>query len=348
MSASEDRAFLVLLAAVTVALVWILLPFYGAILWAVVFAILFISLQRRLTDLMGGRRSLAALATIGIIVTMVIVPVTLVASALIDEIVALYQRIQSGELDIGAKLQAVFDSPPEWAAGWLDRLGLTNLESLRERLSTGMARAGQFLATRAVNVGQNTARFAVNLFVMLYLLFFFLRDGDAIARRISDATPLRSEQQDALIAKFAVVIRATVKGNVVVALLQGALGGLIFWILDIHAALLWAVSMAILSLLPAVGAFLVWAPVGVYLLVTGSVWEGAVLIAFGVLVIGLVDNVVRPLLVGKETKMPDYIVLISTLGGIAVLGLNGFVLGPMIAATFIAAWDIHSTQRRLA
>jgi predicted PurR-regulated permease PerM len=136
-----------------------------------------------------------------------------------------------------------------------------------------------------------------------------------------------------------------VKGNIVVAILQGALGGLIFWLLGIHAPLLWGVLMAFLSLLPAVGAGLVWAPVALYFLATGAVWQGAVLIAFGVLVIGLVDNLLRPVLVGKDTRMPDYVVLVSTLGGIAIFGLNGFVIGPLIAAMFIAARDLFAASR---
>jgi predicted PurR-regulated permease PerM len=160
------------------------------------------------------------------------------------------------------------------------------------------------------------------------------------------AVPLSADRQRALFAKFAVVVRATVKGNIVVALLQGALGGLIFWLLGIHAPLLWGVLMAFLSLLPAVGAGLVWAPVALYFLATGAVWQGVVLIAYGVLVIGLVDNLLRPILVGKDTKMPDYVVLISTLGGIAVFGLNGFVIGPLIAAMFIAAWDLFAASRK--
>ena len=130
------------------------------------------------------------------------------------------------------------------------------------------------------------------------------------------------------------------------ALLQGALGGLIFWFLGIGAPLLWGVVMAFLSLLPAIGAALVWMPVAVYLLATGAVWQGVVLILYGMLVIGLVDNFLRPILVGKDTKMPDYVVLISTLGGIATFGLNGFVIGPVIAAMFIAAWDLFSESRR--
>jgi predicted PurR-regulated permease PerM len=126
---------------------------------------------------------------------------------------------------------------------------------------------------------------------------------------------------------------------------QGALGGLIFWLLGIHAALLWAVLMAAVSLLPAVGTALIWLPVAVYLLASGSVSKGIVLVAYGVVVIGLVDNVLRPVLVGKDTKLPDYVILVSTLGGIAIFGFNGLVIGPVIAAMFMAAWDIFAASR---
>jgi predicted PurR-regulated permease PerM len=133
-----------------------------------------------------------------------------------------------------------------------------------------------------------------------------------------------------------------------VALVQGALGGLIFWILGIHAPVLWGVVMAFLALVPAVGAGLIWAPTAIYLIATGDTWQGVTLIAFGVLVIGLVDNILRPILVGKSTRMPDYLVLISTLGGIAAFGISGFVTGPLIAALFVAIWDIVATARAAA
>jgi predicted PurR-regulated permease PerM len=143
-----------------------------------------------------------------------------------------------------------------------------------------------------------------------------------LVRKVRTAVPLAEPQKRRLQLKFNRVVRATVKGNVLVAVTQGALGGLIFWFLDIPSALLWAVLMAFLSLLPAVGAGIVWAPVAAYFLF-GATWQGVVLGLFGVFVIGLVDNVLRPILVGKDTKMPDYLILISTLGGLAVFGLNG-------------------------
>jgi predicted PurR-regulated permease PerM len=338
----EDKTFLLLLIVVTVAFAVILWQFFGAILWGVVLAILFAPVYQRLLTSMRQRRTLAALATMAVIVLMVILPLTLIVASLVEEAGGVYKKIESGELNFGDYFRQVFDALPSWAASLLDRVGVTDLSGLQQRLTAGLARAGQFLIPKAFNVGQNTFNFFVSLFVMLYLLFFLLRDGDRLSRRIKGSIPLRQEHQAALAKKFAAVIRATVKGNIVVALLQGGLGGLIFWFLGIHAPLLWAVVMAILSLLPAVGAALVWLPVAIYLLATGAVSRGIILMAYGALVISLVDNFVRPMLVGKDTRMPDYVVLLSSLGGLALFGINGFVIGPVVAAMFIAVWDIFS------
>jgi predicted PurR-regulated permease PerM len=340
----EDNTLLLLVVAVTLAFAWILWPFSGAILWATVLAIVFASLYRRLSRSMA--HNLAALATVLIILTLVILPLTLTAAWVVEEATSLYQTIQSGEWDFGKFFQQVLDALPAWARDVLDHLGLTDLGAFKERLSAALVKGSKFIAAQALDIGKGTAGFFVSLAVMLYLLFFFVRDGEALARRISDAIPLRPEQQRALIGKSTTVIRAMFKGTILVAIVQGALGGLIFWALGIHAAVLWAVVMAFLSLLPAVGAAAVWLPVAIYLLATGSVWQGLVLIGYGAFVIGLVDNLLRPFLVGKDTEMPGYLVLISTLGGIAVFGLNGFVLGPVIAALFIAVWDIFSASRR--
>jgi hypothetical protein len=171
------------------------------------------------------------------------------------------------------------------------------------------------------------------------------RDGEALASDVRHAIPLAVAHRRELFQKFTVVVRATVKGNLVVAALQGLLGGLAFWFLDVDGALLWAVVMAFLSLLPAVGAALVWAPVALYFFLAGDFWSVAGLAAWGVLVIGLVDNLLRPLLVGKDTRLPDYLVLTTTLGGMAVFGINGFVLGPAIAAMFVAVWHIYGSTR---
>ena len=341
----QEKTFLLLVIAISLAFAWILWPFYGAVLWATVLAIVFAPLYRRLSRSMQQRHNLAAFTTVVIIVVIVILPSTLITASLVQEAAGVYGKFQSGELNVARDFQRIVDALPTWVTSLLDRFGLTNLTEMQERLFAGLVKGSQFFATQALNIGQITFELIIRLLVMLYLLFFLLRDGDELFRTIKNAIPLRAEQQRAVFSKFATVIRATVKGTIVVAVVQGALGGLIFWFLGIRAALLWAVLMAFLSLLPAVGAALVWLPVAIYLVVTGAIWQGLVLIAYGVLVIGLVDNLLRPILVGSDTKMPDYVVLISTLGGIEIFGMNGVILGPLIAALFLVVWDMLSASR---
>ena len=341
----EDKFFLLLISAVSVAFAWVLWPFFGAVFWATVLAIIFAPLHRRLAASMGQRRTIAALATMAIILTIVILPAILIGASLVRETIGVYERIQSGELDFAEMFRQVGAALPAWATRVLESLGLSDFSALQDSVSQGLTKGLKFLGTRAVSIGQNTFAFVAGFFVMLYVLFFLLREGRDLLQRIRDAVPLEDAVKLELGGKFAAVIRATVKGNIVVAIAQGALGGFIFFMLGINAALLWSVVMAFLSLLPAVGSALVWFPVALYLLATGATWQGIVLVAYGVLVIGLVDNVLRPILVGKDTKMPDYVVLVSTLGGIAILGINGFVIGPVIAAMFIAVWHMVAASR---
>jgi predicted PurR-regulated permease PerM len=343
----ETRSFVLLLAIVTLAFGWILLPFWGAVFWGVIIAILFAPLQRLLVRRLGQRRTWAALATLAIIILIVTPPLILITATLVQEGSGVYARMKSGELDFGRFFQQIVAALPPWFTQLLDRFGIGNLGDIERRLTTAVAEASQLIATQVLGIGQNTLQFVVGFFIALYLAFFLLRDGPALAQRLKTAIPLDERHKHALAQKFATVIRATVKGNIVIAIIQGTLGGLALWVLDVRGALLWAVLMAFLSLLPAVGAGLIWGPVAVYLLVTGSVIQGVGLIAFGVLVIGMVDNVLRPILVGKDTRMPDYVVLISTVGGLAVFGINGFIIGPVIAAMFIAVWDIYASERSL-
>lgn len=341
----QFKSLTVLLVLVTVAFIWILLPFYGAVFWAVILGIVFAPMQRRLQAKFGWQRNLTSLCTLAICLVIAILPVIILSVLLVQEGATVYKNIESGELDIAAYLAQFKHSLPPYFQHLLDRFGMGELNALREKIVKSAMQGSQVLASQAFSFGQGTFEFVVSFFIMLYLLFFFLRDGAELARKVRTAVPLEEGHKRRLQLKFNRVVRATVKGNLVVAVTQGALGGAIFWFLDIPSALLWAVLMGFLSLLPAVGAGIVWAPVAVYFLLSGMIWQGVVLGLFGVFVIGLVDNVLRPILVGKDTKMPDYMILISTLGGLAVFGLNGFVIGPLIAALFMSSWALFAETK---
>lgn len=336
----HQTSFYLLLLAVSIALCFVLAPFFSTVLWSTILALIFQPVQRWLVARLGGRRNLAAIITLMICLVIVILPLTFVASALIREISNAYGQVRSGSLDIGAFFSRGVRALPQSLQNLLERYDLMDLPGLQQRLSAGAAQISQFVATRALSVGQITLQVVVSFFVMLYLLFFLVRDGREISRLVRDAIPLDEQRKQHLIRKFTTVIRATVKGNVAVAVVQGALGAIALWVVGVQGALLWGFVMMLLSLLPAVGASLVWGPIAIYFFSTGAIAKGLGLAIFGAAVIGTIDNVLRPVLVGKDTRLPDWVVLISTLGGISLLGLNGFVIGPLIAALFISCWDL--------
>jgi len=343
--APDGPALWVLLGVVTLALGWILLPFYGTILWSAIIAMVFAPVNARLLVRARGRKTVAALGTLLLVVVLVMLPLALVTAALVNEAAQVYQQLRSGEINPERFFGGLFGSLPDWLVSLLGRFGMGDFGTIQRKLSLELSQAGQYIAGQALDIGQNTFDFMASLFIATYLAFFLIRDGEALARGARHALPLDAASKRALFAKFTTVIRATVKGNLLVAAIQGALGGLAFWFLGVSGALLWAVLMAFLSLLPAIGAALVWLPVAIYLFLAGAVWQSLALVAWGVLVIGLIDNLLRPFLVGKDTRMPDYVVMITTLGGMAVFGINGFVLGPLIAAMFIAVWHLHITAQ---
>ncbi len=344
-STVHQKFFHILLFVVTLAFGWIMVPFFGAIFWGTILAILFQPLQRYLAARFGKRRNLAAFSTLALTILIVILPLGFVAATLVQEIGLAYVQIKSAQPNFTVYFQKAIHVLPASMQTLLGRFGLTDIPSIQQRLTNGAAAISQFVASQALSIGQNTFQFVIGFGVMLYLVFFLLRDGGEIGRRIRRALPLDEAPKQHLIAKFTTVVRATVKGNIAVAAAQGFLGGMIFMFLGIQGSLLWGVLMAFLSLLPAIGAALVWAPAAAYFFVTGDIWRGVILILFCVVVIGMVDNVLRPILVGKDTKMPDWVVLISTLGGMGLFGINGFVIGPLIAALFMAAWDLFTQDQ---
>ena len=341
----EDGGFAVLVLAVTLAFAWLMMPYFGAILWGVVAAIVFGPVYRRMAVSFGGREGLAATLTLLLILSLVIVPALLLGVSLIEEAAGLYNQLQSGGIDIAEVVGKLRSGLPPWISRLAGENGLMDAGQLRGMLRSGLSSGLGSVASQALTVGQGALSFLAALGVMLYLTYFLLRDGDLLSDRLKSAIPLQPELRDRLLDKFLRVVRATIKGTVLVAVLQGIVGGIIFWALGIEAPLLWGLLMGFFSLVPAVGTGIIWVPVALYLLVTGSVWQGLVLVFCGFFVIGLIDNLLRPILVGKDTKLPDFVVLIATVAGLELFGLSGFVIGPIIAALFIAVWDIVTELR---
>jgi predicted PurR-regulated permease PerM len=336
----EDSGFLALIALISLAFFWLALPFLGSIMWGVIVAILFRPVYVRLDKRLGGRPNTAATLCLLLIIAVVVVPALLLGFSLVQEAAGLYVQLQSGQIDIPGMFDRFRGALPDWAEEMVVTAGWSDLDAARRMIGSSLTTVLETFASRALGFGQGALQMLAALGVMLYLAFFLLRDGLVIGDKIKAALPLRASVRDRLIEHFIVVIRATMKGTVVIALVQGTVGGVIFWLLGIEAPILWGLLMAMFSLIPAVGTGIVWVPVAIYLLVTGSVTEGMILVFCGFFVIGLVDNILRPILVGHDTRMPEFVVLISTLAGLNLMGLNGVILGPVIAALFIAVWEI--------
>lgn len=334
--------FIVILAIVTIAFFDVLAPYFSAILWAAILAVIFAPLKSLLRRKMGDRNGLASFVTLLIICLIVFTPLAIITSSLVVEINTVYTKLQTNSAQFPTVFASLLQHLPEWAQTWLADHDLNNAAQIQQKLSGFALKGGQYMAGSVFLIGKGTFTFTVGFGVMLYLLFFLLKDGAWLVGLILEALPLSTYVKHHLLMKFAAVSRATVKGTVVVAVVQGVLGGFAFWITDIDGSLLWGALMAFLSLIPAVGSAIVWVPAAIFFFATGALWKGLFLVGFFVIVVGLVDNILRPLLVGKDTKMPDYLILIATLGGMEVYGINGFVIGPLIAALFIACWNLLS------
>jgi predicted PurR-regulated permease PerM len=278
------------------------------------------------------------------VVVVVILPLIGVAAAVTREGAALYQSLNTGDIGLETLYARVMESVPQ-IASLLERFGIDPTR-LQAQLSEAAVAAGSLVASRALSLGQDTLRVTLFFFLMLYLLFFFLRDGQRLLEGLVRALPLDDARERLLLGRFAEVSRATIKGTLVVGIVQGTIGGIAFAILGIGAPVLWGVVMALLSILPAVGTALVWLPAAILLMFSGHVLGGVALIIVGVLVIGSVDNVLRPVLVGRDTRMPDYLILLSTLGGLAAFGLAGIIIGPIIAAFFVSVWQMAQEEFR--
>jgi predicted PurR-regulated permease PerM len=338
----ENRAFLLVVVIITIALFWLLRPFMLPLFWAVVLAVLFQGVYRGWRQLMPGWRNTAALLTLLTAILIAIVPLALIGVALTNEVIGLYAQLTAGDVDVVAPLRWIEEQAP-LVAGQLERFGIAT-ENVREWITQGAGVVSTFVAQQALALGQNAAQFAVMFGLMLYVLYFFIRDGKRLLNLLVRALPLGDAREHRLFERFVLVARATVKGTLVVAAVQGAIGGVLFWIVGIQAPVLWAVVMAILALLPVVGTVLVWGPAAIYLFSVGQIGSAIFLVIGGAFVVGLADNFLRPILIGRDARMPDWLVLVSTLGGLVKFGLTGFVAGPMLAAFFMVAWEIFAEE----
>lgn len=344
-SALQHWSFLLLLAGVSVLFLWVVWPFFAPVMWAALAAIMFQPLYRWSLRRCGGKRNLAATLALSIIFVAVLLPALWVGSLVVNEAVGIVNTLRSEPIDIVGWLEAAIAMLPEPLQRMAADNGWTNVALMQERIQQLLGESAGMLASQAVSIGSGAVSFFLSFGLGLYVLFFLLRDGKRIGETILHSAPVERDIADRLADRFLGIVRAVIKGSGVVGIVQGAVGGLVLWVAGVPSPLLLAVLMAILALIPAVGTALVWAPAGIWLIVAGETWAGVFVLGAGFIVISSIDNVLRPILVGRDTGIPDWIILVTTLGGISLAGFSGIVLGPLVAGLFLAAWGILQEQR---
>ena len=334
----KRNLFFIVVALTTIGFFGLIGPFLLTCFWGAVLAVIFYNVYRRIRIWLHGKDALAAGITTLLVVLFVLVPLALLTLALVQQAISVYGQIESGEFNSAVVFDYVDQKLPR-VADSLSEFGVSTTD-LRTKLNTAVGQAGQFLANWAIGFGSSLLNVLIQFTLVIYLLYFFLLDGKEIERTLVNTIPMGDVRERTLFRRFALVARATLKGTLIVAFVQGAIGGVLFAVLGIPAALLWGVAMMLLALLPVGGSAIVWVPAAIIMFIQGNIGAGITIVVVGSLIIGLVDNLLRPLLVGRDTQMPDYVVLISTLGGIAMFGLSGFVVGPTVAALFITVWQM--------
>ena len=326
----EQARWIGVLAVTVIALYvcWLMVkPFLGVVAWAVVLVIVFYPVHRRLATRIN-RRGLRALLSCTLVVLVIVLPLIVLTSVVARELANVIPNLPS-------QTSELLNSPTSPIAGILDWLrtnyGIDTV-STKAFVIDHLKQSGDSLLGSSLNLAGNIVSGIVKAFFVLFTMYYLFKDGDKIVDKLPAAMPLEREQSEAIIARTQEVVSASVYGVVTIAAIQGLLGGIAFWVLGIPSPLLWAVLMAFICMIPLAGSFLVWAPLAIYLIVTGHWTKAIILIVWGALVISTVDNLLRPKLVGGQTRLHELLVFFAVLGGISVFGLLGIVLGPVVLA----------------
>jgi predicted PurR-regulated permease PerM len=334
--------FMALVLLVTVSFFLLIKDFLLACFWAIILAVVFDPTYQRFRQYYKNSDKLPLFLTMLLIILVFVIPLFTITLMVTEESTDYYNKIQSGEINP----QGYFQNTLALLPGFPHIQGIS-VEQISSSIGKAFEQAVRYVAQQVPALTQNLLNLIVQVALAFYILFFLLRDGHQLMRKFISLIPIGDRIEIELFERFTSVARATVKGGLIVAVIQGCIGGLLFWFVGIPAAFLWGMVMIVLSLLP-IGSVLVWAPAAVVLFLQGQTVNAVIVLAVGVLAIGLIDNFLRPRLIGKDSKMSDYLVMVSTLGGLAWFSLTGFVLGPIIAALFVTCWEILGKDSQAA
>lgn len=340
----EQARWLGVLAATAIALYvcWLMLrPFLGVLAWAVVLVIVFYPVHRRLATRIKSP-GLNALVSCLLVLLIIVFPLIVLTTVVAEELTKVIPNLPS-------QISQLLNSPTSPIAriyGWIqDRFGVDTVSS-KAFVVDQLKQSGDRLLGTSLNLARSIASGIVQAFFVLFTMYYLFKDGDKIVNKLPAALPLSREQSNVIITRTKEVVGASVYGVVTIAAIQGVLGGIMFWILGIPSPLLWAVLMAFVCMIPVAGSFLVWLPLSIYLMATDHWAKAIVLIVWGALIISTVDNILRPKLVGTQTKLHELFIFFSVLGGISVFGLLGIVLGPVVLAItlgLLRTFQLHTS-----
>ncbi len=329
--------FFVLLATVTVGFFTIMQPFFYPIFWAAILASIFYPFYKWLNGKLKVN-NLSSAITLVLIFFVIVLPMIAVGTLVVKEALNLYSVASDKSGQISDSLQT--------ALNWIKHNPYTAQYSIddsfvTQKLVEFYQSVTSYLLEGAKTLTQNSLIFTVSFFIMFYALFFFVRDGEKFLKEVMHFCPLGDRYEKILYNKFTSTVRATIKGSMIIGLIQGGLGWAMFAVAGVQGSLVWGILMVLLASIPGIGSYFIWLPVAIVMLLTGRIVAGVSMILFGALVIGTIDNFIRPILVGKDSELHPLLVLFSTLGGILTFGISGFIIGPVIASLLLAFWEMY-------
>ena len=329
--------FFVILGMVTILFLYLLKPFFFPIFWAAVIAGVFRPLYFRINGKLN-RPNLSTAILFLLIALIILLPAGIVGTLVFNESVRTYATLSPDAKHMDRNLQHLINAI---SGNPIAELFDINEEMLVAKTTEVVQGITKYIFVHLTDLTQNTLGLLIKFAIMLYTLFFFIRDGDRFLRMAMKILPLGMGREKLLYERFIVTARSTLKVTLIIGGIQGVLGGIVFLVTDVEGALIWGLLMILMAIVPLVGCSIIWAPAGILMLLTGHIWEGILILAVGVLVISTVDNLLRPILIGQDVEMHPLLIFLSTLGGIILFGFSGFVIGPVITSLLIAIWEMY-------
>ncbi len=333
----KNITFFTFLILVTLVFLNLIKPFFYPIFWAAIIAGISYPVFKKIKSAIKYA-NLSSLITILIVLVIIIIPVALLSGLILRESVSLYASLSNNQGPAVNTVKNVID--------WIQNNPVTDKFNIDEQQVTSKLieiakTVANFMLTAAKDLTQNSLTFLIMFVIMIYALFFFLKEGDKMLKKLAHISPLGEKHEIIIYKKFTSTVRAVLKGTLIIGVIQGFLGGILFYITGIESALILGIIMILLSIIPGFGSYIVWLPAALTMFILGNIWQGVLIVVVGALVISTIDNFLRPILVGKDTQMHPLLILFSTLGGILMFGISGFIIGPIITALLLSLWEMY-------